>query len=71
MYAATLPSSLEALFDDSHHSYRFAQLFIAAHLLAAFQPVGGAAFWRLNKTFFLRILLAALYSFVLLNGLSL
>lgn len=71
VYALTLPSSLEALFDDSHHSYRFAMLFIASHLLVAFLPVGRDAFWRLNKTFFLRILLAALYSFVLQNGLSL
>lgn len=71
MYAATLPSSLEVLFEDSYHSYRFAMLFIASHLLAAFLPTGGAAFWRLNKTFFLRILLAALYSFVLQIGLSL
>jgi hypothetical protein len=70
-YAFTLPSSLEAMLDDSHHGYRFAQLFIVSHLLAAFLPVGGAAFWRMNKTFFLRILLAALYSFVLQIGLSL
>jgi hypothetical protein len=70
-YAFTLPSSLETMSDDSHHGYRFAQLFIVSHLLAAFLPVGGAAFWRMNKTFFLRILLAALYSFVLQIGLSL
>lgn len=68
-YLFTLPSSIDALSDNVYHSYRFVMILVASHLLVAFLPTR-LRFWEFNKTLFIRILLGALYSFVLYAGLS-
>lgn len=68
-YLVTLPPDIDALFDNVYHSYRFAMIFVVSHLLVAFLPTRNT-FWEFNKTLFIRILLGALYSFVLFAGLS-
>lgn len=68
-YGATLPSGMQLIANDSHHTYRFVMLFITSHLIVAFLPTR-SGFWRFNQSLFLRILLGALYSLVLHLALS-
>ncbi len=68
-YLLTLPTAIDSLFDNVYHSYRFAMIFVVSHLLVAFLPTRNT-FWEFNKSLFIRILLGALYSFVLYAGLS-
>lgn len=60
--------------DESEPFYRYILFFFAAHLLVSFAPFlwdkNVTDFWAYNKTLFLQILTAALYSGVLFAGLS-
>ncbi len=72
-YALTLPRH----FPDAplYHLVRFFLLLAALHFLAAYAPYSGGGsvngFWHFNKTLFIRMLTAALFSLVLYAGLAL
>ncbi len=59
--------------DLNSNYFRFAQLFVATHLLAGFAPYlrdkNDATLWEFNKSIFLRFLLSSLYTAVLTGGL--
>ncbi len=70
VYALTLPEILSV-----RSGYRFALLFIAAHLGVAFGPYvvnrESNGFWKYNMHLFLRFLLSGLYTGALFAGISL
>lgn len=72
LYYYLLPDDLDAA--PTEHLYRYVLYFIAIHLLAAVAPFGGKGnmngFWQYNKTLFLRLLTAVLFSGVLFVGLA-
>lgn len=72
-YALTVPSDLFR--EPAIYTIRFFMLLVAAHLLVSVAPFVGKeginGFWHFNKTLFLRVLIALLFSFVLWSGLSL
>ncbi|MDX1671920.1 MAG: DUF4153 domain-containing protein [Balneolaceae bacterium] len=72
IYYFTLPGELENAVEKPF--IRYALFFIGTHLLVSLGPYIGQAelngFWQYNKTLFLRILTAVLYSAVLFIGLS-
>ncbi|MBD3616965.1 MAG: DUF4153 domain-containing protein [Gracilimonas sp.] len=72
IYYYLLPDNFSS--DESEPFFRYLLFFIAAHLFVSFAPFlqDGEVkdFWAYNKTLFLRILTAALYTMVLFAGLS-
>lgn len=72
IYYYLLPDNF--LSDETEPFFRYLLFFIAAHLFVSFAPFlqNGEVkdFWAYNKTLFLRILTAALYTMVLFAGLS-
>lgn len=71
-YYFLLPATEEAILGYMH--YRYLLYFIGVHLLVAVAPFWGEgqplSFWQYNKTLFLRILTAILFSGVLFVGLA-
>ncbi len=72
LYWWTLPQNIYA--PPEIYGNRHLLLLLGVHLLAAFAPFAGKGevngFWQFNKSLFLRLLEAGLYSFVLWAGLS-
>lgn len=72
LYWWTLPQNIYA--PPEIYGNRHLLLLLGVHLLAAFAPFAGKGevngFWQFNKSLFLRLLTAALYSFILWAGLS-
>ncbi|HLR33319.1 MAG TPA: DUF4153 domain-containing protein [Fodinibius sp.] len=72
IYYFLLPGDLDKA--PSEHVLRYILYFIALHLLVAVAPFGGKGkmngFWQYNKTLFLRLLTAVLFSGVLFIGLA-
>ena len=72
LYWWTLPQNIYA--PPEIYGNRHLFLLLGMHLLAAFAPFAGKGevngFWQFNKSLFLRLLTAALYSFILWAGLS-
>ncbi len=71
LYFFSLPGPVFS--SDPATLYRYLMFFAAVHLAVSFLPFISEGktrlFWNFNKELFLRILLAAMYSFVLLIGL--
>ncbi len=71
VYYFTLPQNWDNT--PTYYPLQYALFIVAAHFAVAFAPFGWvkpeAAFWQYNKTLFLRILTAVLYSGVLYLGL--
>ncbi|HET8865126.1 MAG TPA: DUF4153 domain-containing protein [Gracilimonas sp.] len=72
LYYYLLPE--EFSLGETESFYRYSLFFLSAHLLVSFAPFLKSGdvedFWAYNKTLFLRILTALLYSMVLFAGLS-